>query len=292
LLLAAFAVPGVIGLERYLNNFWLYRGFPPPHDPAFVTQHGTTQSISVTSAALGGRSQGVTVYLPPRYAQQPTRRYPVLYLLQGFPGRSSAFLQTARVGVVEDVLLAQRKIQPMILVMPSGSTGTFRDTEWANEIGANNGWETYLARDVVNTIDARYRTIASGAGRAVGGLSAGGYGALNIAFHHPGEFSVIESWSGYQLADNLQSVFGGQRRLLDYNSPALQLPKVAAQLRRAHTFVWFYSGHSDPLRTQNAAFAGELASAGIAHRFFLVPGRHDWSLWRGNASLALLAAST
>ena len=70
------------------------------------------------------------------------------------------------------------------------------------------GWETFVARDLVETIDARYRTIRSPAGRAIGGLSEGGYGAINIGLHHPREFKVIESWSGYAEAADISSIFG------------------------------------------------------------------------------------
>lgn len=288
---AAFVAPGLLGLARYLDNYWLYRGYPPPHDPAFVDQAGTTQTIAVASPALGGRRQTVIVYLPPGYALHPTARYPVFYLLHGFPGRPAAFLQTVRLGVVEDILLAKRKARPLILVMPFGSTGTFTDEEWANGVRANEGWETFVARDLVRAIDARYRTIRSGGGRALGGLSEGGYGAVNIGLHHPGRFRVLESWSGYMLADRVRSIFGTDPRRLASNSPLLELPGRAAALRRAHTFVWFYSGRRDKLRVQNAAFASALARARVPHRFFLVSGGHNWSLWRGNASLALLAAS-
>lgn len=291
LLIAAFVLPGLLGLGRYLGNFWLYRGYPPPSDPSYVTRAGTTQSISVASPALGGRSQSVIVYLPPGYAQHPSRRYPVFYLLHGFPGRPAAFLQTVRMGVVEDILLAKHKIRPVILVMPFGSTGTFSDKEWANGVGRNEGWETFVARDLVGAIDARYRTIRSGGARALGGLSEGGYGAVNIGLHHPGEFRVLESWSGYMRADNARAIFGLRPDLIAYNSPLSDLRHQAAGLRAARTFVWFYSGRRDRLRTQNAAFAAALVRARIPHRYFLVSGGHNWSLWRGNASLALLAAS-
>lgn len=291
LLVAAFVVPGLVGLARYLENFWLYRGYPPPSDPSFVSRTGTTETISVASPALGGRRQPVIVYLPPGYAQNPAKRYPVFYLLHGFPGRPAAFLQTVRMGVVEDILLAKHKIRPLILVMPSGSTGTFTDKEWANGTGRNNGWETFVARDLVRAVDARYRTIRSGSGRALGGLSEGGYGALNIGLHDPGRFKVLESWSGYMRADNVRSIFGSSSRLLALNSPLVQLPRSAAALRAAQTFVWFYSGRADRLHVQNAAFAAALARARIPHRYFLVSGGHNWALWRGNASLALLAAS-
>ena len=292
LALAGFLTVGAVGLWRYGWNYWLYRGFPPPKDPAFVTTAGTTQEISVSSPALGGRSQQVVVYLPPGYASNPTRRYPVFYLLHGFPGRPAAFLLTVRAGVVDDILAARGRGQPLILVMPFGSTGTFTDKEWANGVRAHEGWETFVARDLVRAIDSRYRTIASGAGRALGGLSEGGYGALNIGLHHPGEFRVLESWSGYEKADDLESIFGGDPQLLSRNSPLETVDAVASGLLRAHTYVWFYSGTTDRLRGQNRAFEAELARLGIAHRFFLVRGGHDWGLWRGEASLALLAAAT
>jgi enterochelin esterase-like enzyme len=179
----------------------------------------------------------------------------------------------------------------MILVMPFGSTGTFTDKEWANGVRAGEDWETFVARDVVNAVDAHYRTIPTGSARALGGLSEGGYGALNIGLHHPGEFRVLESWSGYERADDVRAIFGGAPALLAGNSPRRELPAAVPALRRNHDFVWFYSGSDDRLRRQNEAFASSLAAAGIPHRFLLVHGGHDWSLWRGYAARALLAAS-
>jgi enterochelin esterase-like enzyme len=291
LALAGVVAVGIVGSVGYVLNFWRYRGFPPPKDPAFVHEVGVTQRFYVASAALGGRSQPVDVYLPPGYASNPQRRYPVMYLLHGFPGRPGAFLRTVRMGVVEDVLLAKHRIRPFILVMPFGSTGTFTDKEWANGVGQNQGWETFVARDLVRAVDTRYRTIARGAGRVVAGLSEGGYGALNIGLHHPGEFKVLESWSGYERADNLKSIFGGDRALLAANSPLVTLPHAAAALRRDRTYVWGYSGTTDSFRGQNAEFVRELARAGIPHRFRLVRGGHNWSIWRAQAANALLVAS-
>src|SRR6478672_1863621 len=224
---ASFLVIGLIGAYRYVDNYWVYRGFAPPRDAAFVHEHGSAKQITVTSAALGGRRQPVDVYLPPGYNAHPFRRYPVLYLLHGFPGRPAAFLATVRMGVVQDELVALHRARPMILVMPFGSTSSFTDKEWANGVGKDEGWETFVARDVVHAVDARYRTIRAGRGRAVAGLSEGGYGAINIAIHHPGEFRVVESWSGYQHADDIGSVFGHRQQLLQSNSPALTIAHVA-----------------------------------------------------------------
>ena len=290
-MLAAFVAVGLLGAFRYGTDYWRYRGFPPPRDPAYVQAKGTVDKLTVPSPALGGRAQEVYVYLPPGYASTPNRRYPVLYLLHGFPGRPLAFLETVRMGVVEDSLLAKDEATPVILVMPFGSTGTFTDEEWANGARANQDWETFVAHDLVQAIDARYRTIPSGAARAIAGLSEGGFGAINIAFHHLGEFSVVESWSGYEQPDKLRSIFGKNLRLLPRNDPASELPQLAATLRAAHTYVWFYSGTTDPLRGENERFAAALAAAGIPHHYFEAAGGHNWALWRIEATAAYRAAA-
>jgi enterochelin esterase-like enzyme len=289
--LAAFLAVGLIGARGYVENFLQFRGFAPPREPAFVTQPGTVQRLELTSAALGGRRQEVYVYLPSGYAQHPHRRYPVLYLLHGFPGRPLAFLETVQMGIVDDALTARRHAQPLILVMPFGSTGTFTDKEWVDGVGRGNGWATFVAHDVVRAIDARYRTIATRRGRAIAGLSEGGYGAIDIALRHPREFSVVESWSGYERPDKIHSIFGPSLRLLAANDPRLLLPHVAPTLRRLGTSFWFYSGSSDPLHRQNAAFARELARLRLPHRYFLVYGGHNWAIWRSNAQAAYLYAA-
>jgi enterochelin esterase-like enzyme len=288
--IAVFLAVGLAGVERYGLNYWVYRGFDPPRDPASVAA-GTTERLRVASPALGGRLQDVDVYLPAGYATSG-RRYPVLYLLHGFPGRPLAFLETVRMGVVEDELVAAGRAQPLILVMPYGSTGTFTDKEWVDGVGSGAEWGTFVARDVVHAIDTRYRTIADGSGRAIAGLSEGGYGAIDIALRHPAEFSVVESWSGYERPDKLRSIFGPQLGLLGANDPRTLLRAVAPELRRRGVDFWFYSGSTDPLRHQNAAFAAELARAHVRHRYFEVFGGHNWAVWRAHARSAYLAAST
>ncbi len=289
---AAFVSVGLLGAYRYVDDYWLYRGFGKPHDPAYVRTRGTGVRLEVASAALGDRHQPVDVYLPPGYAAHPHRRYPVLYLLHGEPGRPGAFLSTVRMGVVEDTLVALGRARPLILVMPFGSTGTFTDEEWANGIRPHQGWATFVARDLVRTIDRRFRTIPRGSARAIGGLSEGGYGAINIAIHHPGEFRVVESWSGYETADPLRSIFGTSARLVRANTPLDTLPAAASKLRQAHTFFWLYTGRKDDrFLAQNEAFAAQLAREHIPHRFFVLRGGHNWALWRGNAWRAYLVAS-
>jgi enterochelin esterase-like enzyme len=289
--LAAFLGVGLVGAHGYVANFLRYRGFDPPHEPAFVAHPGTLVHVDVPSRALGGRKQEAYVYLPSGYAQSPHRRYSVMYLLHGFPGRPLAFIETVQMGIVEDALTARHRAQPLILVLPFGSTGTFTDEEWVNGTGAGNGWTSFVAHDLVRYVDAHYRTIRSARGRAIGGLSEGGFGAVNIALHYPQEFSVVESWSGYMQPDKLHSVFGANLQLLPRNDPVVNVRRDAPTLRALGTYFWFYSGSEDRLRGQNKSFATELTQLRLPHRYRLVYGGHNWALWRGNARVAYLAAA-
>lgn len=113
--MATFLAVGLFGVRGYVDNYLQYRGFAPPREPAFFTSPGTTERLLIASPALGGRKQEAYVYLPSGYAQHRARRYPVLYLLHGFPGRPLAFLETVQMGIVDDAFTAKGRAQPLIL---------------------------------------------------------------------------------------------------------------------------------------------------------------------------------
>ena len=300
---AAFVVGGGAGVDRYVETFWLYRGYAAPARPRVIevgsgqlrrrvaVLAGTVQTISVESPALGKRRLKVIVYLPPGYQTQSPRKYPTFILLDGYPGTPAQFVSVGDIAVTADVLLAEHRIRPMIFVMPSGAFHFFDDNEWANSVRRHTAWETFVAVDLVRAIEHRYRTIERGDARAIGGLSEGGYGALNIAFHHPGEFDVIEGWSAYYRADRSPSLFGDRRALLAYNSPLLDVAHVAGALRKHHTYIWLYTGKLDRTRFQSQAFARELTDLQVAHEYAGEPGRHNWSLWRSMMVPSLTVAS-
>jgi enterochelin esterase-like enzyme len=294
---------GAGGLSRYVDTFWLYRGFAAPARPTYITvgsgvaRHkiavyaGSVQSIEVRSSALGEREIHVVVFLPPGYQRDVGSRFPVLYLLHGSPGTPVQFVDIGDLAVTADVLLAEHRIRPMIVVMPSGSTSFFVDNEWANSIRPDNGWETFVARDLVDAVDRRYRILDYGRERGIGGLSEGGYGALNIAFHHVGEFDLIEGWSAYYVADRTPTLFGDDRSLLSYNSPALELARVAPRLRANHTAIWLYSGRHDNTSRTSKKFSAALGRLAVEHSFSIQPGRHNWRLWRSMMANSLEVAS-
>jgi enterochelin esterase-like enzyme len=263
---------------------------PPPAVALGAGRQGTISRYDIFSPVLG-RVQEIRVYLPPGYATASQRlRYPALYLLHGFPGSPASFVDGLTVGTAEDELLAEHLMQPVVLVMPAGAADAVTQTSWLDS-AVTGRWESFVAGDVVHWVDACFRTNAAPAGRGVAGLSDGGFGALNLGLHRPGEFRLVESWSGYENADPASPPFAGTgRSLLAYDSPAVWLSRVAPALRRAHVFFWMYIGADDAARAENAAFAAALTAARVPHSFQIVPGSHLPSVYRANLPAALRVA--
>ncbi|HYW89462.1 MAG TPA: alpha/beta hydrolase-fold protein [Chloroflexota bacterium] len=129
------------------------------------------------------------IYLPPDYFYDEDRRYPTLYMLHGAGGNYTEWSDSFLPEQLDDMIGLQI-VQPMIVVMPDGGTRTY----WANwDKGPR--WSDYVAYDVVSEIDSRFRTVPLPSRRAIGGLSMGGLGAMQIAMNHPDIFGVVGAHS-------------------------------------------------------------------------------------------------
>ena len=149
-------------------------------------------SVRVSSGALG-RAVDVRVLLPAGYADQPATRYPVLYLFHGTSGRASDW---TTLGDAERTTAGL----PLIVVMPDagfdGDGGGYF-TDWYNDgAGGPPRWETFHIDQVLPWIDHTLRTVAERRGRAIYGLSQGGFGSMSYAARHPDLFVAAGAYSG------------------------------------------------------------------------------------------------
>jgi S-formylglutathione hydrolase FrmB len=143
------------------------------------------KTVEFTSDAVG-RKMKYNIVLPANY-EQTTDRYPVLYLLHGLTSNYTAW---AFMGVPK-----YARSCDLIVVMPDVGNSWY--INWAkSDEGQKNNWEDFIVKDLIGHVDSTYRTIAKREGRAINGLSMGGYGGLMLGLKHPNLFCSVGSHSG------------------------------------------------------------------------------------------------
>jgi len=158
-------------------------------NPASSVNYVPIDSAAIAANLIGEDPKRILeIYLPANY-ETSTTRYPVVYYLPGFSD-GSIYMSLPQ---DMDKLIAAGEIQDMIVVVVPGNNklgGSF----FVNSPVTGN-WEDFVVNEVVSFIDGKYRTIAQADSRGISGHSMGGFGALNIAMHHPDVFSAVYSVS-------------------------------------------------------------------------------------------------
>ena len=244
------------------------------HGPAY----GTIVRDEVVSVALDGQKKEFLLYLPPSYntAQGKTKRYPTLYLLHGSPGHDNDWLTGGKADQSADTLIAQGKLSELILILPDGNGRSGETSEWGNSFDHKQNMETYIAVDLVKYIDQKYRTIASPAYRGIGGLSMGGFGAMNIAVHHPDVFGTVIALGGYYHAEG--NIWGNNTAYIRNNSPFEMLP-VDKPAWKLHLYIGAAT-KDQPYYGYALQFVHELDRLHIPYRLDIQNGFHSWHVWQ------------
>ena len=221
--------------------------------------HGQIPNHQVADTRLG------YVYLPPGYS--PTDRYRVVVLLHGFWGDPSSFVHALHFVWIADQEISAGRARPFIAVMPPGGPATRSDQdEWAGR------WENYVVKDVMPWIDKNFVTDPEH--RTLAGLSAGGFGAIDIGLRHPRLFHTLEAWGGYfQPFLDGPFVHATQAELLRH-TPTLLVEHQQSQLRRSGVRFFLSTGsrgHGAVKAQWTFDFARELARLRLAHKLWVLP---------------------
>lgn len=305
---------------------------PPPASGA-----GKIERTRIKSDALGVEKE-LLVYLPAGYDPAGTKRYPVFYYLHGLGGSETDWLEAGKIDRTADALGLQA-----IIVMPDGDNGFYADsktpTDYAACLKDGTGmfdpsapkaktcvrapkYETYITRDLIAHVDGTYKTIASREGRAIAGLSMGGFGALILALRHRDLYAASASHSGvdallyegphpYQKGKVelvrdvknwggrlgpfgawVRNIFGSELANWQAHDPATLVDKLGPDGPK----LYLDCGTEDEFALQNhAAYLHDLlVDKKIAHEYYSGPGKHNFEFWaeRLPKSLAFLRAST
>ena len=152
-----------------------------PTDPPEGVQHGTFQSECMDTPV------GYNIYLPPRYEEDASRRFPVVYFLHGIAGNESRSIGLA---TYLHPAIEAKEVPPMIMVFANGG----QNSAYIDAVDGTVMPETMIIKELIPHIDANYRTISNREGRAIQGFSMGGVGALRLAAKFPDLFSSVLVW--------------------------------------------------------------------------------------------------
>jgi len=229
--------------------------------------HGELTMMEYDSKTVGTRRK-MLVYTPPGYSAD--RKYPVLYLLHGIGGDEREWQRTCHPENILDNLLADGKIQPMIVVMPNGRAQV-NDRAEGNVFAtapAFANFENDLLRDVIPAIEAKYSVYTNRENRALAGLSMGGGQSLNFGLAHLDTFAWV---GGFSSAPNTKP-------------PAELVPDPAAA-REKLKLLWLGCGNKDGLIRISQGVHQYLKENNVPHIWHVDSHGHDGTEWAKNLYL-------
>ena len=174
---------------------------------------GRVETVKVHGKALDGNLSGepadrdVSIYLPPSYDRDRSKRYPVVILLHGYSltnkywvGGTGQGFGSIDVPGAMDRDIAAGKSREMILVMPDGNS-KYDGSMYSSSVTSGD-WESFIAEDLVGYVDGHYRTLANRGSRGLAGHSMGGYGTIRIGMKRPDVFSSLYALSSCCLIND------------------------------------------------------------------------------------------
>lgn len=227
--------------------------------------HGAVEINWERSRAIEGETRAIWIYTPPGYAKT-SRRYPVLYLLHGSNDTAAGWTMAGNANFVMDNLLAEHKAVAMIVVMPFGHATAFGVPVPQGGVTNDALFEEYLLKDVIPTVEARYRVSPERGNRAIAGLSMGGGQALRIGLGHLDLFSAIASFSG--------AVPG------DFETRFAALLKDAESTNQKIKTLWIGCGQQDSIFPRSKNLSDLLTKYQVKHIFHPTDGVHNYTVWR------------
>jgi enterochelin esterase-like enzyme len=228
--------------------------------------HGKIDTVFYPSKTVGVNRKTL-VYTPPGYSRK--KKYPVLYLLHGIGGDEKEWLKHGQPQVIFDNLYADKKIEPMIVVLPNGRAmkddragGNIFDSA---RVQAFAVFEKDLLNDLIPFIEKKYPTYTDREHRAVAGLSMGGGQSLNFGLGNLDKFAWVGGFS---------------------SAPNTKLPEVLvpnpAEAKAKLKLLWISCGDADGLVSFSRRTHDYLYAKDVPHIFYMEPGGHDFKVWKND----------
>jgi enterochelin esterase-like enzyme len=236
----------------------------PGFDVVRNVAHGKIDSVTYESRTVG-TTRKVIVYTPPGFSK--SKKYPVLYLLHGIGGDEREWLRNGQPQTILDNLYDEKKLEPMIVVMPNGRAmkddragGNIFDSV---KVQAFSVFEKDLLNDLIPSIEKKYPVYKDREHRAIAGLSMGGGQALNFGLGNLDKFAWV---GGFSSAPNTKS-------------PQELVPDPVAASGKLK-LLWISCGDKDGLINFSRRTHQYLSQKKVPHIYYIEPGGHDFKVWK------------
>jgi len=228
-------------------------------------ERGKLETVEYDSATVGVKRK-VSIYTPPGYTKD--KKYPVFYLLHGIGGDENEWPRGGVPGVVLDNLLADKKLVPMVVVMPNGraSKDVTAKSGFGQQSPAFAAFEKDLLTDLIPYIEKNYSVKADRESRALAGLSMGGGQSLNFGLGNLDTFAWV---GGFSSAPNTKR-------------PA-DLIKDHAEAAKKLKLLYVACGDKDGLLRISDGVHKMLDEKKVPHEYRVIPGgAHDFKVWKSD----------
>lgn len=226
--------------------------------------HGKIDTITYTSKTVGVKRKAV-IYTPPGYSKD--KKYPVLYLLHGIGGDEKEWFNQGQPQVILDNLYAEKKVEPMIVVLPNGRA--MKDDRAIGDVygkaAAFATFEQDLLKDLIPSVEKNYPVIKDSQHRAIAGLSMGGGQSLNFGLGNLDTFAWV---GGFSSAPNTKQ-------------PQELMPKPE-EAKTKLKLLWISCGDKDGLMSFSKRTHDYMKTNGVPHIFYVDHGYHDFKVWKNS----------
>lgn len=260
--------------ERFKASLVDVPGFTPLVHAMRDVPHGSVNYEYYPS--VQGTTGSLVIYTPPGYDKDPSKKYPVFYLISGTTDTEETWFKVGHTNLILDNLIAEGKAKPMIIVMPYGNPAAKiaeqnGGAKPADPIGRESpdamsrmrSFEEDMIKNIIPYVDKNYRTIPNKDNRAIGGFSRGGGQTLRVAFWNMDKFSWICCYSAYLPPQEMES---------NFQSIVSDPDKTNKQLK----LLWVSVGNEDFLYNDTAGFLNYLTSKKINYKSLITGGGHTW----------------
>ena len=266
-------------------------------DRDLIPEGSRVEYRSFRSEALG-QDVPYALYLPVSY-QDSDETYPVLFFLHGANENEKRWSTRGLTDLMLDKMVQDDRIGEFVVAIPFGANSFY-----TNSVNGAS-WEDMVMQEFIPMIESEHRVVGTRAGRAISGISMGGYGALKLGFQYPEMFNSVSAHSAMLLDDFgdagidppraqlyaalFDSIFGISESMEHWNlNNPLRMARESADLDSLA--IYFDCGTEDEYGFFTGAqqLHDDLEARNIDHEFHLYPGTHGWDYARQHTAASLL----